>query len=43
MYRVVSPNKANEQSEKESMVLRPEGTAGVMRSLLNDKDILKGL
>ena len=39
MYKVTTTD--SESSEKSSLVLRPEGTAGVLRSILNDTKLMK--
>ena len=39
MYQVSATDK--ESKEKGKLVLRPEGTAGVLRSILNDSTLMK--
>ena len=40
MYQVVA---SGESSEKERQVLRPEGTAGVLRSILAEHELMKSI
>ena len=41
MYQVVSNSSATGSGERH--VLRPEGTAGVLRSILSDKDLIRNI